>query len=246
MKKFSLFLILICVFAFFGCSTNKSVKLEATFSTNDVATLSIFSFNGKGESKYGIKNLGHSFLSITNNSTSNITIAGKEIEPNEEIYFGAWSLSVHFGIWYNVESNYIEFYNKYNGRVSVDKGITIEDIETISDFILTNDTWTPVNNCSRFAIRCWNSVAKESEKLNLRLVNTPTKLIKNLKKFENFEINKFDGEIIINEPEKCRELIWADINNLPKDMIKFEKEAINNNLNGVKFSVSYADNEEKL
>lgn len=61
-----------------------------------------------------------------------------------------------------------------------------------------------------------------------------------------FEINKFDGEIIINEPEKCRELIWADINNLPTDMIKFEKEAINNNLNGVKFSVSYADNEEKL
>lgn len=190
MKKFSLFLILICVFAFFGCSTNKSAKLEATFSTNDVATLSIFSFNGKGESKYGIKNLGHSFLSITNNSTSNITIAGKEIEPNEEIYFGAWSLSVHFGIWYNVESNYIEFYNKYNGRVSVDKGITIEDTETISDFILANDTWTPVNNCSRFAIRCWNSVAKESEKLDLRLVNTPTKLIKNLKKFENFEINK--------------------------------------------------------
>lgn len=56
-----------------------------------------------------------------------------------------------------------------------------------------------------------------------------------------FEINKFDGEIIINEPEKCRELIWADINNLPTDMIKFEKEAINNNLNGVKFSVSYAE-----
>ena len=61
-----------------------------------------------------------------------------------------------------------------------------------------------------------------------------------------FEINKFDGEIIINEPEKCRELIWADINNLPTDMITFEKEATNNNLNGVKFSVSYADNEEKL
>lgn len=61
-----------------------------------------------------------------------------------------------------------------------------------------------------------------------------------------FEINKFDGEIIINEPEKCRELIWSDINNLPTDMIRFEKEAINNNLKGVKFSVSYIDNEEKL
>ena len=34
--------------------------------------------------------------------------------------------------------------------------------------------------------------------------------------------------------------------NLPTDMIRFEKEAINNNLKGVKFSVSYIDNEEKL
>lgn len=61
-----------------------------------------------------------------------------------------------------------------------------------------------------------------------------------------FEISKYDGNIIINEPEKCSELLWADINNLPTDMIKFEKEAINNNLKGIKFSVTYADNEEKI
>lgn len=61
-----------------------------------------------------------------------------------------------------------------------------------------------------------------------------------------FEINKYDGKITINEPEKCSELIWADINNLPTDMITFEKEAINNNLKGIKFSVTYADNEEKF
>lgn len=61
-----------------------------------------------------------------------------------------------------------------------------------------------------------------------------------------FEISKYEGEIIINEPEKCSELLWADINNLPTDMIEFEKEAINNNLKGIKFSVTYADNEEKI
>ena len=61
-----------------------------------------------------------------------------------------------------------------------------------------------------------------------------------------FEISKYEGEIIINEPEKCRELLWADINNLPTDMITFEKEAINNNLKGIKFSVTCADNEEKI
>lgn len=61
-----------------------------------------------------------------------------------------------------------------------------------------------------------------------------------------FEISNYYGKITINEPEKCSELIWADINNLPTDMITFEKEAINNNLKGIKFSVTYADNEEKF
>ena len=61
-----------------------------------------------------------------------------------------------------------------------------------------------------------------------------------------FEVSKYIGEIEINEPQKCSELIWCNINNLPVDMIEFEKEAINNNLKGIKFSVTYVDNEKKL
>ena len=61
-----------------------------------------------------------------------------------------------------------------------------------------------------------------------------------------FEINSFKGEIKINEPDKCSELVWADMDNLPSDMIDFEIEAINNNKKGIKFSCVYADNEKKL
>ncbi len=61
-----------------------------------------------------------------------------------------------------------------------------------------------------------------------------------------FEISKYIGEIKINEPEKCSELVWIDPNNLPYDMIDFEKEAIDNNYKGIKFSVTYTDNEKKL
>lgn len=61
-----------------------------------------------------------------------------------------------------------------------------------------------------------------------------------------FEISKYEGTIKINEPNKCEEIVWCDINNLPEDMIDFEVTAINNNLNGIKFSVVYADNEKKL
>ena len=57
-----------------------------------------------------------------------------------------------------------------------------------------------------------------------------------------FEIVKYKGNIKINEPNKCSELIWASLDKLPSDMIDFEKEAINNNLKGIKFSVIDVDN----
>lgn len=190
MKKFITSIFIISCLLCFACSPSNLKTRTATFPPDSVATLTIFSYNGSSESKFGIKNLGHSFLSLTNTSTSDIVLAGKTIHVGEEIYFGAWSLSVHFGIWFNVESNYIEFYNKYNGRISVDKGITAQDLEKISEFIIENDTWSPLNNCSKFAIRLWNNIAKESEKLSLNFVNTPSKLIGELKTFENFQVNK--------------------------------------------------------
>lgn len=61
-----------------------------------------------------------------------------------------------------------------------------------------------------------------------------------------FEINNYDGIIDIKEPEKCSELVWCDIKNLPEDMIDFEIEAIKNNKLGIKFSVIDVDNEKKL
>ena len=57
-----------------------------------------------------------------------------------------------------------------------------------------------------------------------------------------FEIGKYNGTIKINEPNKCSELVWTDLDKLPNDMIDFEKVAIYNNLNGLKFSVIDVDN----
>ena len=61
-----------------------------------------------------------------------------------------------------------------------------------------------------------------------------------------FEISSYNGEIKINEPEKCSELKWIDLDNPPKDMINYEVEAINNNKKGIKFSVIDVNNEETL
>lgn len=61
-----------------------------------------------------------------------------------------------------------------------------------------------------------------------------------------FEIDNYKGNIRINEPGKCSELVWCDINKLPEDMIDFEIEAIRNNQQGIKFSVIDTDNEKEL
>lgn len=59
-----------------------------------------------------------------------------------------------------------------------------------------------------------------------------------------FVLNGYKGNIKINEPDKCSMLKWVNINDLPNDMIGFEKKALNNYLNGIKFSTIYVDNEE--
>lgn len=61
-----------------------------------------------------------------------------------------------------------------------------------------------------------------------------------------FEVSSYSGIITISEPDKCSELVWCDIDNLPDDMIDFEIEAINNNKKGIKFSVVDTDNEKTL
>ena len=60
------------------------------------------------------------------------------------------------------------------------------------------------------------------------------------------EIKDYSGNIKINEPECCSELVWSDINELPDDMIEFEKQALKNNQRGIKFSVYFDDNKMKL
>ena len=43
-----------------------------------------------------------------------------------------------------------------------------------------------------------------------------------------FEINNYEGIPIINEKDKCDELLWVDINNLPYPFINYEGEFLNN------------------
>ena len=190
MKKFcvTIMLLIVMCLPLFACSN--SVTHHTSVDEGDVALLTIFTFDGKGEGKYGLKNLGHSFLSVENISEDTIKVGKVEVPAGDSISIGTWSIKAHFGVWYNVESVYISTCNKYDGRISITAGINIQDLDTINDFILSHDYWTPTNNCSNFALNLWNSVAGDDEELIRPFIYSPSKIYKELVNFEGYEINK--------------------------------------------------------
>lgn len=57
-----------------------------------------------------------------------------------------------------------------------------------------------------------------------------------------FEIDTYEGNITIMEPEKCSELLWCKLQDFPEDVIDFEKQALLLNEKGIKFSVIDVEN----
>lgn len=48
-------------------------------------------------------------------------------------------------------------------------------------------------------------------------------------------VSEWMGEPVNAEPEKCDDMRWADMNDLPENTIPYIKRALNNHLNGIKF-----------
>ena len=71
---------------------------------------------------------------------------------------------------------------------------------------------------------------------------------KNLKPYYDvyFIIRAYKGKIKINEPNKCQELKWINLEDLPEDVIGFERVALDNYRNGIKFSVIKIDEEKDM
>ena len=189
-KILSTILIIVAFFTVSGCANSQTVSgrvRELNVSESDVALLTIFSDNGKGESNWLTRNYGHSFFTVTNLSNKELIVGDVVVNPSDTIAVGLWSIYEHFGVWYNVESNYIKEHNKYAQRVSLTIGISLEDIYSITEVIKNNDLWTPLYNCSKFALDVWNTVASENEKIDTKLLMSPGYLVEEIKKFAGYE-----------------------------------------------------------
>src|SRR5215207_2591523 len=48
-------------------------------------------------------------------------------------------------------------------------------------------------------------------------------------------IHKWQGEPFNAEPEKCDDLLWAEMDQLPANTVPYVRQALKNHLNGIKF-----------
>ena len=70
---------------------------------------------------------------------------------------------------------------------------------------------------------------------NMQIVHIYHHFSKDVLKFV-FKVSNYSGEIKNLEPEKCKEIRWIDINNLPENTIKGIKNEIINIYNDVYYS----------
>ncbi|MGN1193979.1 MAG: hypothetical protein ACI4SB_00685 [Acutalibacteraceae bacterium] len=129
--------------------------LAAGSGTGDVAKLTVFSYSKSYK-------IGHSWVYIENTSTKTLKIGAYNLKPGEGVSVGAFmnTRKEGKGIYYNVESYVVNTYGA-SGRLSLTEGINESEVTKISNYILSNNTWTPVRNCAYFAAKIWNMVSSK-------------------------------------------------------------------------------------
>lgn len=117
---------------------------------------------------------GHSWLLITNTSSSTLTIGKYSLPAGQNVYVGLWGNMQWDGIWYNAEG-YQYSQDQLQRHNSVEMNLTNANVNTITSIINSYyATWGLFNNCSSFAVECWNAVS--STDLSAGIPNLPTHL----------------------------------------------------------------------
>lgn len=183
---FTLLFILLIMFFF---STNVKADSSPSFTSTSLEEeegvlgyLSLYSYDN-------FESLGHAWMTFYNSSSTRIKIGKRDVLPKNEMAFGTWKNSFHNGIFYNIESSRYHYEDYYEGRVSLTIKITSEDqIKTINDYISANDYWKYFKNCSYFASNLWNKLS--SDKVYAGKIPKPSTLIKSMKQYDYYEINR--------------------------------------------------------
>jgi hypothetical protein len=162
------------------------------FAAETVAVMRIYSFgDGLASSSSSGRDLGHSWLMITNFSGRTQNIAGINVADGKSITASTWDTSVsiaqeHRGLWLNLDS-YLNRQGTNTRNVSIQVTLRQVDLDTVNTNIRNNDRWGYATNCSTFASAIWNSVAIPSTRVNAGIINTPASLSTSIEKVGNSE-----------------------------------------------------------
>lgn len=186
LKSIPLIIIAITVaVSFSACADSDKREISAPPADNSVV-MYLYAFDGTSEAVFGIPNLGHAFLSFYNGTAETVTIGKYDIASGDEITVGTWGQQAHWGIWYNIEAQYMSI-GRYKGIVSLARTVSDEERGKINAYLADTDYWTPLTNCSKFALSAWNEGAGE-DKIDLGGLVTPARVKAEIEKFSTFEV----------------------------------------------------------
>lgn len=167
-------------------SRSKTISCE-----DDGIIFSITTFNGDSETTPFLKCLGHTWLSIDNQSGHSVYIKDHEIKHDEMITFSVWAVSDLPGLLFNLEEAYISTYDRYVGRKSLSVNIGEPQLKIIEAYIDQKDKWSLGKNCSYWSVRLWNEVVDEAFGLKTQtLFYTPKRLERSFCEFDCVEADK--------------------------------------------------------
>ena len=154
----------------------KSRSVAAEDIGSPRAILTIISDTGESEASRGMPSYGHTFLVLENTSEVIISFCGRRIAPSEDLTFGWWAISSHCGVWFGLESNYIDAFGRYRGRVALSREIDADGIARLADYLLTHDLYTPFENCAVRAVAAFNTAIPETRQFRCGYFTTPTRV----------------------------------------------------------------------
>lgn len=171
-----------------GKKTSATANSVVPMTSSAVAVVTIFSdptwspvFTSGGLSYDGGT---HSFISVRNVSTSNITVGKLAVSPNMTTSLGTWWSNVqplHNGLWYDLEAYKINYNGAYGSRISASYIMTSSEFAQLNAYILSHDSWSPTSNCSTFASGAWNTTVASSYTVSAGIPNTPKNLANGIK-----------------------------------------------------------------
>jgi len=144
-----------------------------------------------GESS-SINTSGHGFVVFTNYTGQTVKIGSYYLSNYESVSIGSFgNKTPHEGIWYNMEA-WFNSLNAYASTIlySYTTEISTSNLATLNSIISNSDNWTYTHNCSSFAEDIWNSVVPTSLKVNVTDIETPSKLVNEIKDIPGYLINR--------------------------------------------------------